>query len=199
MFQQPANVCNKQEIRRALRLARKKQPENTRRRAEQLANRQLKAQIKRGKRIAVYWAFGSEMRLDDFIQTAHTRGAHIYLPYIEPYSLRLWFTPYPIKSSLKAERKRGNSKLSIPQFAGKKIRADRLHTLILPIVGIDQRGYRLGQGGGYYDCTLSACQHKLQPKKIALGFACQSVAKLPAENHDIRTDYFVCEHGTHRF
>ncbi|MDK4698014.1 5-formyltetrahydrofolate cyclo-ligase [Kingella negevensis] len=198
MFTQPENAHSKKEIRRALRLARKMQPENQRKRRELQANRQLKSHIKRGKRIAVYWGIGSELRLDHFIQAAKKRGAHVYLPYIEPHSLRLWFTPYP-NGSLKPERKRGKSKLYVPQFQGKKLRADRLHMVVLPIVGIDKCGYRLGQGGGYYDFTFAACQHKLQPHKIAVGYACQSVASLPCEPHDIRAHKFVSERGIHRF
>ncbi|ULJ61339.1 5-formyltetrahydrofolate cyclo-ligase [Wielerella bovis] len=197
MFAPLENVSNKKDVRHYLRQLRKRQPENKRQVAEKCANHYLKPWIKRGKRIAIYWAMGSEMRLNSFIQAAQKRGAHLYLPYIEPHSLRLWFTPLPIKikSSLKPERKRGQNKFNIPQFAGKKIRADCLHTLVLPMVGIDQRGYRLGQGGGYYDCTLAACVGKRVPQKIAFGFACQAVAELPCEPHDMRVDYFVCEKG----
>ncbi|ULJ70222.1 5-formyltetrahydrofolate cyclo-ligase [Wielerella bovis] len=197
MFAPLENVSNKKDVRHYLRQLRKRQPENSRKIAEKRANHYLKPWIKRGKRIAVYWAIGSEMRLDSFIQAAQQRGAYIYLPYIEPHSLRLWFTPLPtkIKGSLKPERQRVKNKLHIPQFAGKKIRADRLHTLVLPMVGIDQHGYRLGQGGGYYDYTLASCMGKRVPQKIAFGFACQAVAELPCEPHDMRMDYFVCEKG----
>ena len=92
----------------------------------------------------MYWPIGSELRLDDFIQTALQRGARVYLPYIEPGRLRLWFTPY-CADAAQAERARG--RLKIPQFHGEKIRAHRLNTLLLPLVGIDSEGYRLGRFG----------------------------------------------------
>ena len=200
LFRQPENLKNasKREFRRILRQARKKQPENARRQAEHRANCALKRLLKRGSRIGLYWAVGSELKLDELVQTAHRRGAQVYLPYIEPRSLRLWFTSYPSNGSAKAERHRGGSKIRIPQFGGRKIRADRLHTLVLPIVGIDCTGLRLGQGGGYYDCTLAACRTR-KPRTVATGFACQSVAALPTQPHDIRVQQFASECGIYTF
>lgn len=207
LFRQPENLtpqAGKRDIRRTLRLARKGQPENARRAAERHINRELKRFIKRGKRIAVYWAIGSELRLDDFARAAQQRGAQVYLPYIAPRSLKLWFTPHPIMrtGSLKTaqpERPRRRSKIQVPQFRGDKIRAKSLNIMVLPIVGIDAQGYRLGQGGGYYDCTLSACPRSLKPQTLAAGFACQSVLQLPTQSHDIRVRYFVSERGVVRF
>ena len=215
LFRQPENLppqASKREIRRELRLARKEQPENARRAAERRINRELKRFIKRGKRIAVYWAIGSELRLDDFARAAQQRGAQVYLPYIAPRSLKLWFTPHPImrQGSLKAagfngvktaqpERPRRRSQIQVPQFRGDKIRAKSLNIMVLPIVGIDAQGYRLGQGGGYYDCTLAATPRSLCPQTVAAGFACQSLPQLPAQRHDIRVQYFASERGVWRF
>ena len=172
-------------------------PATERAKAQAACNRALKTFIRRGKNIAVYWAMGGELDLDDWVQAALKRGANVYLPYIEPRSLRLWFTPYPRKAQ-RAERKRGQSSLHVPQFRGKKIRAERLHKMLIPIVGIDRDGIRLGQGGGYYDCTLNACRTR-RPQTVAVGFACQQIDRLPREAHDIRTDYFVSERGIQKF
>lgn len=190
------NTLNKSELRRTIRKARQSLDRDTRQRAEIAINRQLKSLIKRGKRIAVYYPIGSELRLDDFVRTARKRGANVYLPYIEPRHLRLWFTPYP--EQVQAERPR-HHRLAIPQFNGRKIRAHALHTMLLPIVAIDEMGYRLGQGGGFYDATLSATRHRWQPHTVAVGFACQKVAHIPHEAHDWRVDAFVCEHGRWQF
>ena len=189
-------ATDKRTLRRQLRQTRQKIPQAERQRAQAACNRQLKRFALRGKRIAVYWAMGSELRLDDWVRSAQKRGAKVYLPYIEPHSLRLWFTPYP-QTNQRAERKRGKSRLHVPQFVGDKIRANWLHSMVIPIVGIDQHGTRLGQGGGYYDYTIAACSRR--PRLIAAGFACQQVAQLPTESHDIQVDYFVNEKGVWRF
>lgn len=189
----------KSALRRQFRRARQTLCKHERRRATGRINRHLLRHIKRDARIGAYWPIGSELRLDDFVRTALRRGARVYLPYIEPHSLRLWFTPYTADVR-QAERKRGRSRLRIPQFDGDKIRAHRLNLLLLPLVGIDRAGYRLGQGGGYYDVSLAACRRRLQPAKIGVGFACQFYdGDLPREPHDMKLNGFVCEQGWRRF
>ena len=187
----------KSELRRRLRRARAQLAGDVRA-AEREIGRLLKRRIKRGGRIGVYWPMGSELRLDGFVRAAQKRGAKLYLPYIEPHSRRMWFTPYPA-DGVKQERKRGRAKLHVPQFAGRKIRVHGLSLLLVPIVGIDREGYRLGQAGGYYDATLSAMKYRLQAKTIGVGFACQLVDRLPHEAHDVPLDGFVSERGALAF
>ena len=186
----------KTDLRRHFRRQRQGLPPAQRQRAEKRINNLLKGYLKRGKRLAVYWPIGSELRLDSLAAAARSRGTKLYLPYIEPRRLRLWFTPFPPQG--RPERRR-RGKLHIPQFAGRKIRIHNLHSIIIPLVGIDRRGYRLGQGGGFYDVTLAATRHRLCPRKIGAGFACQETDILPAEEHDMQMDVWVCENGIRRF
>lgn len=55
--------------------------------------------------------------------------------------------------------------------------------VIVPLVGFTERGERLGQGGGHYDCWLED-----HPDTTAIGLAwdCQLVDELPLEKHDRR-------------
>lgn len=185
----------KQQLRRSLRRARRLLGKTERRAAALNINRRLKKLLKRNRRMAVYWPVGSELRLDGLVAAAAQRGTELYLPYIETRRLRLWFTPYVPQQ--KAERSR-KGRFGIPQFAGKKVRAERLDVMLLPLVGIDRSGYRLGQGGGFYDASLAHSRFG-KPLKIGVGFACQMVEKLPHEAHDKRLDGFVCEIGAYRF
>ncbi|MFV2030091.1 5-formyltetrahydrofolate cyclo-ligase [Neisseria sp. S1] len=189
----------KSALRRQFRLARKGLSSSERTRATRKANRNLYRYIKRHARIGIYWSVGSELSLHDFARKARQRGAQVYLPYIEADALRLWFTPYP-ETDAKAECKRRCRRPDIPQFIGRKIRIHRLNLLLLPLVGVDRCGYRLGQGGGYYDASLAAARHRLQPKKIGVGFACQYYeGRFPHEPHDMPLDAFVSETGPKRF
>lgn len=199
-------IIEKQEIRRFLRTQRKKLSSPQRQKAEKKVSSFLNRWIRRNQRIAVYYSVGSELNLNDFIQTAQQRGAKIYLPFLEKNKQRMWFTLLPKLSKLPKMRPNARQKprftkksLDIPQFYGKKIRAHHIQTMILPLVGADKRGYRLGQGGGYYDVSLVACRHRLQPKKIGVGFACQLCDEVPAEAHDAKLDFFVCEQGVLKF
>ena len=166
--------------------------------ATETINRLLKPYIKKGRKIGVYWPMGKELRLDGFVRAAQKRGAKLYLPYIEPNTRRMWFTPYPADGA-KQERKRGRAKLHVPQFTGKKIRVHQLSLLLVPIVGIDKRGYRLGQAGGYYDVTLSAMKYRLQTQTLGVGFGCQLTDTLPTEPHDIPLNGFASELGVLKF
>ncbi|EJU75498.1 TPA: 5-formyltetrahydrofolate cyclo-ligase [Neisseria meningitidis] len=184
----------KHALRRELRRARTQMGHQGRLAAGQTINRLLKRYIKKGRKIGVYWPIGNELRLDGFVRAAQKRGAKLYLPYIEPRSRRMWFTPYP-ESGMERERIRGRAKLNVPQFAGRKIRVHGLSVLLVPLVGIDREGYRLGQAGGYYDATLSAMKYRLQAKTVGVGFACQLVGTLPREAHDRPLCGFVSEAG----
>ncbi len=186
----------KRQLRRQFRQARAAITDGKRRAAEKTIARRLKPLIKRGKKIAAYWALGSELHLDDLFKTARRRGAEIYLPYIEPDSRHMWFTPY--RADARPERKRGRAKLHVPQFSGRKIRARWLNVMLLPIVAADMDGYRLGQAGGYYDATLARCRFK-KPLRIGVGFACQLTGRLPREPHDIPMHGFISEQHNMRF
>ena len=61
---------------------------------------------------------------------------------------------------------------------------------LIPGVAFDAAGHRLGRGRGYYDRLLS----KLSPqtRKIGVCFACQRVAEVPTEAHDVAMDEIIC-------
>ena len=188
----------KSALRKQFRRARAQMSADERKRRHRNHQPPAQALHQKGRKIGVYWPMGKELRLDGFVRAAQKRGAKLYLPYIEPNTRRMWFTPYPADGA-KQERKRGRAKLSVPQFTGKKIRVHQLSLLLVPIVGIDKRGYRLGQAGGYYDATLSATKYRLQTQTLGVGFGCQLTDTLPTEPHDIPLNGFVSELGVLKF
>jgi 5-formyltetrahydrofolate cyclo-ligase len=64
--------------------------------------------------------------------------------------------------------------------------------ILMPLVGFDNRGNRLGMGGGYYDRTLAFTRFA-QQKPILIGIAHdeQEVDTLPCESWDIPLDTIV--------
>ncbi|HJJ31309.1 MAG TPA: 5-formyltetrahydrofolate cyclo-ligase [Methanocorpusculum sp.] len=77
-----------------------------------------------------------------------------------------------------------------PVSAEKPISPKDVECVILPMVGFDRKGNRLGYGAGYYDRFLAANPHV---KKIGLAYACQEVSAVPAEEYDIRMDEIITE------
>lgn len=62
-----------------------------------------------------------------------------------------------------------------------------LDILLVPLVGFDHQGNRLGMGGGFYDRTLAAWHHGAYPhlQVIGLALTCQQTPKLPVNPWDI--------------
>jgi 5,10-methenyltetrahydrofolate synthetase len=65
---------------------------------------------------------------------------------------------------------------------------------LVPLVGFDPAGYRLGYGGGYYDRTLAALAVK--PMAIGIGFEQARLATIYPQPHDIPMDIIITESGT---
>ncbi|PDV97208.1 5-formyltetrahydrofolate cyclo-ligase [Candidatus Chloroploca asiatica] len=62
---------------------------------------------------------------------------------------------------------------------------------LVPLLAFDAEGYRLGYGKGYYDRLLA-----MSPGlHIGIAFACQQVAQVPRETHDVPVDLIVTEAG----
>lgn len=71
--------------------------------------------------------------------------------------------------------------------------------LIVPLVGFDAQGYRLGYGGGFYDRTLEGLRAAGPVVAIGFAFAAQEMAQVPIEPTDQRLDMIVTEQGLRRF
>lgn len=65
--------------------------------------------------------------------------------------------------------------------------------LIVPLVGFDRRGGRLGYGGGFYDRTLEALRARGPVLAVGFAFAAQEAAALPLEQTDQPLDLIVTE------
>jgi 5-formyltetrahydrofolate cyclo-ligase len=66
---------------------------------------------------------------------------------------------------------------------------DRPPALLVPCLGFNAEGYRLGYGGGYYDRTLEAPP---RPHTLGIAYACQEAVFANAP-HDVALDVVVTE------
>ncbi|MGV8853244.1 MAG: 5-formyltetrahydrofolate cyclo-ligase [Devosia sp.] len=69
--------------------------------------------------------------------------------------------------------------------------------VIMPLLGFDSLGTRLGYGGGYYDRTLAHMNKS--PKLIGLAFAVQELDSIPRDTHDVPLDAVITEAGVRHF
>jgi 5-formyltetrahydrofolate cyclo-ligase len=61
--------------------------------------------------------------------------------------------------------------------------------VIVPLVGFDERRFRLGYGGGYFDRTLAAAAPR--PYAIGLGYTDAALQTIYPQAHDIPMDLIV--------
>ena len=61
--------------------------------------------------------------------------------------------------------------------------------LLIPLIGFDAAGYRLGYGGGYYDRTLAALQPR--PRTIGIGYAAAKLATIYPQDYDLKLDALI--------
>lgn len=66
--------------------------------------------------------------------------------------------------------------------------------ILIPLIGFDRSGARLGHGLGFYDRALGAIHaHGRRPPLVGLAFSVQEVPRISHEPHDIRLDWIVTE------
>jgi 5-formyltetrahydrofolate cyclo-ligase len=66
--------------------------------------------------------------------------------------------------------------------------------LVIPLVGFDDAGYRLGYGAGYYDLTIG--NFTLRPFLVAVGFEFSRLPTIYPQPHDQRMDVIITEAQT---
>ena len=115
-------------------------------------------------------------------------GATLALPEVQdngaPLRFRKWWPQAPMKTGAYAIPMPDNTELLTP------------NALIMPMLGFDQQGYRLGYGGGYFDRTLATT--KPRPLAIGVAFEILRLDSVHPQPHDIAMDFVVTEAGIYR-
>lgn len=158
--------------------------------AEVAATRFLDAlPLQAGQVIAGYWPMADELDPRPLLRQLQARGAVIALPVAAtkratPLEFRLWadFAQAPPV---------GSWGIPAPAMDAPLLQPD---IMLVPLVGFDKTGRRLGMGGGYYDATLAALRaERRHVLAVGYAFAVQQVPELPDGVWDQRLDWIVTE------
>ncbi len=143
-------------------------------------------------RVGGYWAIDGELPLHNVVAALRTRGQQYFLPCLAgPRLLR--FAAWRPGIHLEANR------YGIPEPAGADvgtIDGARLDVVLVPLLGFDRRGWRLGYGGGYYDTTFAALRERsavASPVLVGIGYAAQELERITPAAWDVRLDYVATE------
>lgn len=191
-------MTSRQKLRKTLRSKRRTLSPNQQCTAAKklLRNIRLRNDFRRSKHIAMYLANDGEINPMPIIKHCWKMGKTVYLPVLHPIlHNRLWFVPYTPSSPMV----RNIYGIKEPRLLPDTRRpAWSLQMVLLPLVGFDSDGNRMGMGGGYYDRTFSfkARINGLRgPALIGLAHEIQRVEKLPVESWDIPLTAIISDAG----
>ena len=146
-----------------------------------------------GKRIALYLPFDRETDTAALIAAARRRGLRVFVPVIvDRRQSRIRFYPFDGKT------RRGVFGISVPSSLARPTASRWLNLIVIPLVGVDASGRRLGMGGGFYDRALEFRRRRRRwpgPRLVGLAFDCQLTDASFAEPWDLRLDSLATESG----
>jgi 5-formyltetrahydrofolate cyclo-ligase len=133
--------------------------------------------------LGIYWPFKGEYDPRDVAATLQAQGIGLALPVVTqmkaPLEFRTWHPGARLESGVWGIPVPADGEVVLPD------------TLLVPLVGYDQRGFRLGYGGGFYDRTLAAMPRR--PLTLGVGFALGSLDTIHPQSHDISMDVVITE------
>lgn len=176
------------QLRRQLRQARRALAPGEQRAAARRLYRQLAHSplFRRARHVALYLPNDGEIDPRPLLREAQRRGKATYLPILNAWPR----TRMVFQRVCPGEQLRRN-RFGIPEPRA-NVHAQRrvwaLDLVLLPLVGFDDAGGRLGMGGGFYDRSLAYLnRRKGWSKPVLLGLAheCQRVSQLRQANWDV--------------
>jgi 5-formyltetrahydrofolate cyclo-ligase len=152
--------------------------------------------FRRGARVALYLPMKGEVDLRPAIESAWRRGTAVYLPKIASRRrARMSFVPW----TPGGPHRRNTYGIVEPALDAGRLDARRLDAVVLPVVGFDRAGNRLGMGAGYYDRAmrrrLDRTRAWRRPKLVGVAFSCQELPSIPISPWDVPLDLIVTERG----
>jgi 5-formyltetrahydrofolate cyclo-ligase len=146
------------------------------------------------KTLGSYFSANNEVDLETLTNIRLKKNLLTTFPKIEPnYSMSL-IAPNDFK------KLRKNKYDIFEPSDGDEINPIDHEIIIIPTVGVDKNGYRLGYGGGYYDRFLeSVTQTSNRPLLIGLIYDFQFIDDSFNELHDIKLDIVFSEQQSKKF
>jgi len=143
-------------------------------------------------RVGIYWAVQGELALHAVVAPMRRREQQLFLPVIGAQR-QLKFAPYSAATELVPNR----HGIPEPQVAPEKLlMPDQLELVLVPLLGFDRRGYRLGFGGGYYDTSFAFLREGERPREpllVGIGYSSQEIEGIAPEAWDVRLDFIATE------
>jgi 5,10-methenyltetrahydrofolate synthetase len=139
-------------------------------------------------RLAFCWPIKGEYDARHLARTLRSRGALTALPVVvapkSPLAFREWHPGIELAS--------GPLDIPYPKDSAEVVP----QAVLLPMNGWDQKGYRLGYGGGFFDRTLASLAQR--PMVIGVTYEFAKIDTIHPQSWDIPMDFVVTERGVYR-
>ncbi|MEY3182789.1 MAG: hypothetical protein RLZ35_774 [Pseudomonadota bacterium] len=199
----PDSGLNKMALRRTMRETRRALSVETRQQKSQAICAQALAlpHYATATHISAYYPTRSEVDCKPILKHALQQSKSVYLPVVRnDLNKILLFSVYTGDAQGQLS-KNALGVLEPPFNPETALTAKALRLVFVPMLAFDQKGYRLGTGGGYYDCSFDWLQEARLKKQancilVGLAFDCQEATQLPVDPWDITMDYIVTESRT---
>ena len=136
--------------------------------------------------VSGYWPIAGEIDVRALMTRLQELGFDTALPVVTapdaPLTFRRWRPGRALVSGPFGTRH--------PEPDAPELRPD---VVLAPLLAFDDRGTRLGWGGGYYDRTFDALRQRGPVLAVGVAFAAQRVDAVPHEPNDRRLDWIVTE------
>jgi 5,10-methenyltetrahydrofolate synthetase len=138
--------------------------------------------------LAFCWPYRKEYDVRHLAAALRRRGAKTAMPVVVAPKAPLLFREWHPGVEL------AKGPLDIPYPVGSpEVVPDNV---LLPMLGWDGDGYRLGYGGAFFDRTLASLQKR--PRVIGLAYEQAYLKTIQPQPHDIPVDFVVTERGVYR-
>jgi 5-formyltetrahydrofolate cyclo-ligase len=184
-------------LRQQLRQRRLQLTPDERRDAERIIARRLQSLriFRPGARVGIYMAMRGEAGLAGAIRFGLGVRAKLFAPAITSMRRRtMAFVPFDGRLALRLNA----FGIAEPRAApARRLSALQLDAVLVPLVGFDRAGHRLGMGAGYYDRALSRRRDTSRPwhrpKLVGIAYACQEAQAIEPAPWDVSLDAVVTE------
>ncbi|WP_239421750.1 5-formyltetrahydrofolate cyclo-ligase [Bacillus sp. CGMCC 1.16541] len=136
--------------------------------------------------IGVTISRGREVETNELIHRAWNEGKQVVVPKCDAKEKKMTF--YKLTSFSQLETVYFGLQEPIVQQTERYL-PTQIDLIITPGIVFDQKGYRIGYGGGYYDRYLASYNGEV----IALAFSFQVTNKVPFEEHDLPVKAIITE------
>lgn len=133
--------------------------------------------------VGVYWPLRDEPDLHACYAELAGLGVKLLLPVVLEKHAPLAFTEWSIGEPMVKD------KMGVAVPAALRLVEEYPPALVVPCLGYNLQGYRLGYGGGFYDRTLA---REPRPATVGVAYRCL-VAEFGSDGHDVALDRIITE------